>query len=178
LATMEPSRIIIIRHGEKSQNKNDTNLHMPKGYERAAALATFLPFKFKEIDVLYAPRIGPNRQSIRVIETITPLSKFLNLPILTTYFNSKDEIKKMVKFIRTNPNYRRKTVLICWHHHKIPFLTKEFKPININQVPNHWPNDRFDVIWILKKTPNGIIFSQEPEKLLFGDKVSVIPLKK
>jgi hypothetical protein len=178
LATMEPSRIIIIRHGEKSQNKNNRNLQMPKGYERAGKLAALIPLKFKKIDVLYAPSIGPDRQSIRVIETITPLSKFLNLPILTTYFNSKDEIQKMVKFIRTNPEYSGKTVLICWHHHKIPFLTKEFKPININQVPNHWPNDRFDVIWILKKTPKGIIFSQKPQKLLIGDKVSVIPLKK
>jgi hypothetical protein len=175
LTDMEPSRVIIIRHGEKS--KNNRNLQMPKGYKRARALATFLPFKFKNIDVLYAPKIGPNRQSVRAIETITPLANGSNIPILTAYLNSKDEIQNMVRFIRTNPNYRGKTILICWHHHRIPFLTKEFKPVNIRRVPNHWPNDRFDVIWILKKTSKGIIFSQEPEKLLSGDKESVIPRK-
>ncbi|MDB5055085.1 MAG: hypothetical protein JWM44_3135 [Bacilli bacterium] len=178
MVTMEPSRVIVIRHGEKSQNKNNPSLQMPKGYERAGALAPFLPFKFKKIDILYAPSIEPGSQSTRVVETITPLSRYLNLPILTTHVNSKDDIRKMVKLIRTNPKYHGKTVLICWHHNRIPFLTKEFNPNNINQVPHNWPNDRFDVIWLLKKTPNGIIFSQEPEKLLFGDKTSVIPLKK
>jgi hypothetical protein len=40
--------------------------------------------------------------------------------------------------------------------------------------PVEWPDDRFDVVWILTKTPDGWHFAQQPELVLPDDQATVI----
>jgi hypothetical protein len=41
-------------------------------------------------------------------------------------------------------------VLIAWHHGHIARLVKEIAGQHI-RCPGHWPDERFDVVWILER---------------------------
>ena len=40
-------------------------------------------------------------------------------------------------------------VLIVWHHGTMPRIVRHFPQANPEDVPKHWPDERFDLIWIL-----------------------------
>ena len=62
-------------------------------------------------------------------------------------------------------------VLIVWHHGAYPRLAKDIAGGRIG-CPGHWPDDRFDVVWILERDGahgGAWSFSQVAQCLLPGD---------
>jgi broad specificity phosphatase PhoE len=118
-----PKQVLIIRHGEKSgdpgvDNTGDGPSLSTRGYERAGALAPYVPAQFGRPDFLFATRASAN--SNRPVETITPLSKAIGVSIDDKHADK--DYGKVASDILGNPKYAGKLVLICWHHGKIPDL--------------------------------------------------------
>ena len=59
---------------------------------------------------------------------------------------------------------------ICWQHELIPTIANVIVG-NETTVPQSWPGDRFDVVWIfdLDTSSSSYSFSQVPQCLLAGD---------
>ena len=62
----------------------------------------------------------------------------------------------------------RGAVLVAWHHEAIPKLVGELGAV-APAVPQHWPDDRFDVVWTLTPDGSSWRFGQVPQLLLAGD---------
>jgi hypothetical protein len=61
-------------------------------------------------------------------------------------------------------------VLIVWHHGNIPKVAKTIAGPQL-ECPAHWPDDRFDMVWILDRNGAGIwTFSQVAQRLFPDDR--------
>lgn len=162
-----PAQILIIRHAERDKTSPFLST---KGRERAAAM---VPFFMENKDLLnygspmaiYAPlpsRIDPSELCI---QTIRPLAEALRLNIKINY--ERDDYKRLVDEIMTNPSYNGKMVLICWEHTVIPEMARAFKAF---QTPNKWQPEIFDRIWEINIATTGkVTFHNLPQRLLYGD---------
>jgi hypothetical protein len=165
------TKVLIIRHGEKpgdpaTDGADDGPDLSTKGFERAAALAVYVPATFGPPDFLFATT--ESKHSNRPVETITPLAQALGIEI--NHKHADGDFAKVADDIRKNPKYAGKLVLICWHHGNIPALTSAlggsppFKP---------WPATVFDLVWSLDlpipAPAAGIQVENIPQLLLFGD---------
>ena len=61
--------------------------------------------------------------------------------------------------------------LICWGHTFIPTLAGLLACAHLADIPERWPDDRFDVVWAFAPEPpdGGYSFRQLPQLLLFED---------
>ena len=115
--------------------------------------------------------------SLRPIETVTPLAAKLGLS-LDTSWSLGGESKLVADAVGQTG-----VVLICWQHQAIPkianLLCQTPDPVPKHwPVPQKWPGDRFDVVWIFDPpaaADGPWSFSQAPQNLLSGDQDSVIP---
>jgi hypothetical protein len=157
-----PSRVLILRHGEKPGSIDDTNLST-RGFERAAALAICIPNDFTRPDFHFATRAS--HASNRPVLTITPLSQALGLPIDDKH--KDDDFQKVADDLLGDDKYAGKVVCVCWHHGKIPDLANA---LGAEEVPSPWNEAVFDRVWQLEYGAGGAVtFSDLPQKLLFGD---------
>jgi phosphohistidine phosphatase SixA len=156
-----PHIVMIIRHAEKTSEKTDAGLSK-KGYERADALATVLPAHFPRPDFLIAAKRSKN--SNRSVETITPLSKVLHEEI-ESKFKDK-EYNELAHELLTDPKYAGKTVLIAWHHGKLPELAKA---LGAKDVPDRWEDDVFNRVWEITYEKGAAKFKDLPENALPED---------
>ena len=114
-----PSNIFIIRHGEDIPNDFALDCN---GILRS----TYIP---NLISHLNDKNIGVGGiittlqyASMHQHQTVTLASWLLNIPLFI--YGKKDESKKVVKELFTNPFFSGKTVLICWHHECIQDVVK------------------------------------------------------
>lgn len=161
-----PKQILILRHAEKPQDKHNENLST-KGYERAAALAYYLPDTFAKVDHIFAAGIGHHSPSHRPVETITPLADRLGLKIHQKYL--KDDHVAMVNHILDDDKYTDTIIVICWEHTDIESISSAFGATNVPSTP--WPGTIFDLVWQLSLVPsqNTYNIEQIPQLLLYGD---------
>ena len=159
-----PHIVMIIRHAEKPDDTNgEKNPDLSKqGYERADALAKVIPEHFPKPDFLIAAK--KSKSSARPIETITPLSKALHEDIDSTY--KDDDFAAEAHEILTNPKYAGKTVLIAWHHGKIPELAKA---LGAADCPDKWNSKVFDRVWEITYENGVASWKDLPQKALPGD---------
>jgi phosphohistidine phosphatase SixA len=166
-----PTKILIIRHGEKpgdpaTDNADDGRDLSPRGFERAAALAVYVPNTFAPPDFLFATE--ESKHSNRPVETITPLAKALGIEINSKH--ADDDFQKVADDIRNNAKYAGKLVLICWHHGKIPKLTAA---LGGSPPFDPWPGTVFDRVWSLDLPvpagAAGLPVQNISQMLLFGD---------
>jgi len=136
-----PATILIIRHGEKTADR--TNPHLSAaGQARARMLAKRLPALYPNICALFAT--ARSKDSDRPCETIKPLAKKLGLKIDDSF--AAGQYPQLVAHILRNIGaYHGKTVLICWHHEKIPAMTR--RDFGQAFAPTTWADDAFDQIW-------------------------------
>lgn len=163
-------RVIIIRHGEKpgdpaTDSAADGVDLSTRGYERAGALAPYIPAVFGKPDFLFAAKAS--KHSNRPVETITPLAQALGLRIDAKH--EDDDFEKVAQDILTNSKYAGKLILICWHHGKIPELTTA-----LGAIPpcSPWPGDVFDRVWKIDYpggSQGGLPAQNIPQMLLYGD---------
>jgi broad specificity phosphatase PhoE len=182
-----PPLVMLIRHGEKAvpdgpqgvniDGASDQESLTPRGWQRAGALVNLFvprpPHTTAQLPTpthLFASQVGPNSSSKRPLETIQPLSERLNIVIDTSHL--KEELGQLAQTVRAIDG----VVLVSWEHHLIPSIAVLLAG-NATNVPQIWPDDRFDLVWLVDlRGPTGPpSFSQIPELLLGGDSKLVIP---
>ena len=185
-ATPTTTKIMIIRHAEKppsigepfgvtAEGDQDVESLTIQGWQRAGALACF-----------FAPTVGPLQNaglatpqflfasesksggSARPVETITPLASKLGLTPTTRKKSSFDKVAAEAMACGS-------IALISWQHEDIPLIANLILG-NQTTVPQKWPGDRFDIVWVfdLNASSNSYTFSQVPQRLLAGDSADLI----
>lgn len=178
-----PSKILIVRHGEKPKLAEEStaleaSVLSPKGYVRAYALAPYFINTFGEPHVVFAQQPDGADESLRPLETCTPTALAMKMPwgksarVNTSY--AIDQIDEMADHILQSDVYDDKLVVICWEHHHINNLAKALGA-NKNMVGKNWPDDVFDTTYVLTYKDGTLAsFEKQPQKLLYGDSASVV----
>ena len=178
-------KIMIIRHAEKHQHgSHDRGISEDgrpshheltvRGWQRAGALVhLFAPpgglpddCRIRTPRSIFASDATRDSPSLRAMHTVGPLATALGLPVDHTYAEEEEAALAAVVVAAPSP------VLIAWHHGAIPRLVTEIAG-ELPGCPVHWPDDRFDLIWILERSSAraGWSFSQLTQRLLPGDGV-------
>jgi hypothetical protein len=167
-----PSRIIILRHGEKADDWKLCGI----GSQRAEAL------KFNYLGKEAAKSLFDKDEPPAYFFAITPHTAELATPAVTSWNkpiilysvlpqdNKKDMTEALNERTRaatanilTNPALKGKTVVMLWEHHHIAdpkldadheredavTLRKLFRMDILPGVPAAWPDDTYDYFWIL-----------------------------
>jgi hypothetical protein len=60
---------------------------------------------------------------------------------------------------------------VVWHHGSVTDVLAKFPVANASEIPHKWPDDRFDLIWVLTKQPGKTeyYFDIVAQQLLDGD---------
>jgi broad specificity phosphatase PhoE len=172
--TKYPQQILLIRHAEKTGDKDDVHLSEP-GKERAKVLAKLFtktdkgPAPFPIPDFIIAAHDSKDSQRPR--QTVTPLAMYLKLPLDDTYYSSAKAGKKGAAELRDelfkNPKYAGKTVLISWRHSKLPDLARVLKADN---APETWGDNVYDRVWQINYDDTGkATFVDRPQRLMPKD---------
>lgn len=181
-------KIMLMRHAEKPavdftpfgvtlKGERSKESLTPRGWQRAGALVNlFAPatgrFQHPSLEqprFLYTSKPLKRKGSRRPIETITPLAEKLAIRINADF--PRFEFEEMLEEVFLCNG----VVLICWQREYIPKIA--FRILgNDKAVPRVWPEDRFDVIWVFDRHSSSANyrFSQVPQKLLMGDRVTLI----
>jgi hypothetical protein len=176
--------VMIIRHGEKPQKKNDgpgidptgkidDHSLTPIGWQRARALTDVFdgqgptPPGLVKPATIYAAGANANGQGARTRETVMPLADKLGLQVNAAY--GKGDEEALAQSVASQPG----PTLISWQHSEIPSIAEAFGVVS-PAPPSEWPDDRYDVVWTLEKTPTGWQFAQIPQMVLPGDQAMAI----
>ncbi len=181
------TKIMIVRHAEKPADvpppqgvdidgNADPESLIPQGWQRAGALACLFapsrgPLQAPELATpqsLFATGVGHHSHSLRPQETIAPTARKLGLAIDTS--NLKGDETAVAQAAMACGG----VALIAWQHQDIPTIANAIVG-NDSTVPQQWPGDRFDLVWVFDLQPGGTYsFTQVPQLLLAGDLPSVI----
>jgi broad specificity phosphatase PhoE len=85
---MTPSKVLIMRHGEKPEVPDDINL-APVGVARAKQLVNYIPPKFGRPQFLFASQ--QSRDSNRPVETFEPLSQSIGIAIDSSFTDHQSQ---------------------------------------------------------------------------------------
>ena len=160
-----PTSISLIRHAEKQLGDEpphsisvdgipDPESLTPRGWQRAGALiGLFVPRPdqrsrglLQKPAHLFASELGPHSQSRRPLETLQPLSDRLGLAIDERFV--QDDLDGLVQAILVCAG----DVLVAWEHKRIPLIADRLIGSSTT-VPQVWPDDRYDVVWVLEADP-------------------------
>jgi hypothetical protein len=161
--------------------ENDRSL-LPRGWQRSGALTdlfdpTLGPLQagLQTPATLLSPSYGKQDKTIehRTYQTIQGLADRLGISIVSDFAEGQ-EPQLAASVVGTCSGI----VLICWEHDHIPALASALPAVSGTVIPAPWPDDRFDVIWtftlVLGSNPAQYVFGQIPQRLLSGDRDTVI----
>lgn len=164
-------------HGVTVDGELDPESLTPRGWQRAGALVgLFAPVltgagerRLPQPTHLFASQIGSPGASKRPRETLVPLADRLGLAVDSQF--SKDDIAQLGLAVRATEG----VALVAWEHHRIPLIVAALGCSGAG-VPAMWPDDRYDVVWVLERPAEGTTytFRQVAENLLAGDGVDGI----
>lgn len=146
--------VLIVRHAEKDEGGPGLS---PAGSRRARAYAEyFRPFSLDgravRVDALVATQ--DSRESRRPRLTLEPLSEASGLAIEQP-FKDRD-VRDLVRWLGQGAPGR--TILIAWHHGKIPKLIHDFGLDPAALLPGgKWPPDVYAWVLLLRFDRNGVI---------------------
>lgn len=184
-----PEQIFVIRHAEKPNKtgppygvdtdgqQNQESL-LTRGWRRAGALVVLFdpPFGTAQPPLstptaLYAPLYEDQAKFHRTYQTVLGLSERMGIPVQTLVPDTEGPV--MAQHVVTSGD---RVVLISWEHRNIPFLAQAIPVFDGTVIPQHWPDDRFDIIWIftLDPTAGRYRFSQIPQRVVEGDLDTVL----
>lgn len=143
-----PSRIILMRHADKTDDPENEDLS-DAGAARAEHLATYIPQSFRKPDYIIAT--AHSKHSNRPRETVTPLANALGLKVEHDFEN--DDFEDLVDEVFSNPDYKGKTLVICWHHGKLPAIAALLGAPQ-GSYPDPWPEDAYNIILDFRYDPN------------------------
>jgi hypothetical protein len=175
------SKIMIIRHAEKHQHgldghavdeegKHAAHELTVKGWQRAGALVSYFSRPVAAGSGIEPPRAifasdaTKHSPSLRALHTAAPLAEELGISVNHHFPAGAEEALADAVLAAPSP------VLVVWHHNHIYSLARAIAGAAIG-CPRHWPEDRFDVVWVLEReTPqDGWSFRQVAQCLLPGD---------
>jgi phosphohistidine phosphatase SixA len=143
-----PARIILMRHADKPDDPDDPDLSAA-GEARAEHLASYIPQTFGKPDVIIAT--ARSKHSDRPLETVEPLARAVDEPV---EHDIKDkDFEDLVDEIFSDPDYRGKTIVICWHHGTLPAIAA-LLGAPVGSSPDPWPDDTYNLILDLRYDPN------------------------
>jgi phosphohistidine phosphatase SixA len=137
---MTPKQILLMRHAEKPDDVRDPNLS-DAGNTRAEKLADYVPQNLGIPDFLFAS--AKSKHSIRSIETITPLSKEIGVPIDATI--ADQDFPVLADDLLTDGKFGSKLILVCWHHGFLSDLAFALGASR-DHVPHHWDPLVFNLV--------------------------------
>ena len=149
---MTPVLIFLMRHAEKPLDPRDPNLS-DAGKARADALSRYIAEDASTPDFLFAS--AASKHSVRSIQTLTPLSEKLGLPINTGIADQDYQV--LSGELLSDPKFAGKVVLICWHHGNLPGLALDLNAPE-SDVPNPWDSGVFNLILKLDYSAGSIPF--------------------
>jgi len=179
---------MFVRHGEKPgegrrphgvdhHGERDEHSLSVKGWTRAGGLAGLFahapskahPHIVRPARIL-ATRPTDKAKSKREMNTATPTARRLKVTIEDSHShgNEKDLVKDVLG--------RSEATLIVWHHGTLPELVRHFPLVNNDEIPKRWPDERFDLIWVLVRQPGAELkyrFFAVPQLLLADDEETV-----
>ena len=129
-----------MRHAEKPLDPRNANLS-DAGKARADALARYISKDVATPDFLFAS--AASKHSVRPIQTLTPLSETLGLPINTGI--ADQDYPVLSGELLGEPKFAGKIVLICWHHGNLPGLALDLNALE-SDVPNPWDPGVFNLL--------------------------------
>jgi phosphohistidine phosphatase SixA len=178
-------KIMIIRHAEKhhegirDRSVTIEGVHTKheltvRGWQRAGALVRFFapatgaPHHpgISTPRSIFASAATAKSPSLRAQRTVEPLAATLGLQIDRTHPEGNEAEVAAAALAAPSP------VLISWHHSHIPHLAKIIGGKSL-ECPTSWPDDRFDVVWILERDETGDgpwTFSQITQRLFGHDR--------
>jgi hypothetical protein len=183
-----PHTIMVIRHAEKPtgsgspdgvtpEGKKDSKSLTVQGWTRAGALIGLFAARDTTGGPVRPrpalPRPGsvyaadPDGESKRPAQTVTPLAAVLGGTPDTGYAKGQEAELAAALLAASG------VVLVAWEHESIPAVIAHLGPVT-PAPPASWPDDRFDVVWILTRHGDGWTFSQAPQLLLAGDLATTI----
>jgi hypothetical protein len=181
---------MLIRHAEKPlgdgpplgvtvDGTQDPESLTPRGWQRAGALVgLFAPGSsgrpgsgLPTPTHLFASQVGPRSSSERPRETLQPLAERLGLAVDARF--RKEDLAGLVQAVEAVDGI----VLVAWEHHLIPSIATMLVG-DASTVPQVWPDDRYDVVWVLEDAGpgGGRGLRQVPQVVLAGDQPGPIAL--
>lgn len=175
--------IMVIRHAEKPDDKHrgvcprgkeDPHDLIVRGWQRAGALVRFFAphggeprAPIRTPRVIFASNTEIGSQSKRPEHTVRPLARLLGEDMLNTDYGDGQEadVARAAEGAAADG-----PVLIAWHHEKIPEILEHLR---VAGYPETWPDERFDLVWVLKRTDRDVRWTfvkEVPQLLLAGDK--------
>jgi hypothetical protein len=166
---------MVIRHAEKPDSQTagvneagaaDKNDLTAKGWQRAGTLVRFFnpmpqaalrPGLAVPAAIFAAPATDDN-PSKRPLHTVAPLASDLKLNVQTQFALHQE--KRLVAAALD----AAATVLICWHHERIPKLAAE-----LGVTIDAWPDGVFDRVLVFDRVGDGWKLSVTPQRLLPSD---------
>ena len=180
------TRVMIIRHAEKHNGLGERGVSLDglrtkheltvRGWQRAGALVRYfapvggLPpgAPISTPRTIFASAATPKSPSLRPKHTVEPLAAVLGVTINVDHPEGEEAAVAAAAVAAPGP------VLISWHHSHIPRLARAIAGSPLD-CPHEWPEDRFDVVWILDRDDAGAwAFSQAAQLLFAGDRAGPI----
>lgn len=178
-----PDVVMFIRHGEKPgdvgpphginhDGEHDPHSLSVRGWTRAGALTGLFAYaptaSHPHIVVperVVATKSTSDYRSRREVDTAAPLARRLGISIDEAFGHS--HVKALSRSILDDP----RPTLVVWHHGTMSDLLAHFPVGNTQDVPEQWPDDRFDLIWVLVREPESgeYRFLSVEQALLDGD---------
>ncbi|MFC9787163.1 hypothetical protein [Rhodococcus sp. NPDC127528] len=175
------STIMLIRHAERPDGDHppfgvdeagarcDESL-TPTGWQRAHALVgLFAPGAAGSASglarpvALFASTPRKKNGSRRPVQTVIPLAAALGVTVDTGF--GRSDIKALAKTLVRTPG----PVLVSWQREYLPEIVAAIGSVDTD-VPGPWPEDRYDVVWVLTRTGSKRwTLRQAPQNLLPGD---------
>ena len=163
-------------HGVNHHGEIDEHSLSVKGWTRAGALAGLFahapsnshPHVVRPGRIL-ATRPTHEAKSKREMYTATPTAHRLKVKVEDSHTHGNEE--DIVKDVLGQPV----STLIVWHHGTLAKLVRKFPIVNVDDIPKKWPDDRFDLIWVLVRQPGAgprYRFVVVPQMLLGDDEES------
>ena len=178
-AVFTTTKIMIIRHAEKPPSSGqpfgvtvagdqDAESLIIAGWQRAGALACFFaptqgPLQNAELatpQFLFASESKRGGGSARPVETITPLASKLGLTPTT---HKKSDLDKVTAEAMAGGGI----ALICWQHEDIPAIANVIVG-NQTTVPQKWPGDRFDIVWVFDLSVDSKLLLLQPGRAVLA----------
>jgi hypothetical protein len=161
--------VLVIRHAEKPETGTDLT---PTGVARAKAYSNYFhsyQIDGKPVHVDYVFATADSKGSHRERLTVEPLAQSMHLtPDLRFKNKACDELVSAIK-----AKSYGKTILICWHHGKIPDILTALGADPAKLLPGgKWPGEDFDWVVQLRFDHTGHLADAKTvhEHLLPGDK--------
>jgi hypothetical protein len=178
-----PLNIVITRHGEKpsdsgkphginSEGEHDPHSLSVRGWTRAGALAGLFGLlpqpQYPGVPTpsrIYATEPSHDAHSTREFDTAHPTASKLNVKVNSSFKHGQENLLANELLSENSP------ALVVWHHGSIPDLMKHMDIGNAHEVPAAWPEDRFDLLWVLSRSNSSEPFtwSAVNQGLLEGD---------